>query len=149
MIVSGKGDLLKADVEAMVNTVNLKGVMGKGIAQQFKNAFPANYKAYRNAYEAGELQMGRMFIHQREIVPPKFVINFPTKNHWRNRSQLADVDAGLADLAMQIETLKIHSIALPPLGCGLAFCLDGAANGLIARQRIHSRPSFGTRFGTR
>lgn len=119
MLKIGKGDLLKADVEALVNTVNLQGVMGKGIALQFKKAFPDNYKAYRKACQSSELRLGHMFIYPRGILPPKFIINFPTKDHWRSKSRLADVAAGLRDLAIQIQDLGIKSVAVPPLGCGL------------------------------
>ena len=114
------GDLLEADVDAIVNAVNTKGVMGKGIALQFRQAFPENYAAYRAACKAGDVRLGTMF-----VVPtarpgrPRFIVNFPTKAHWKSRSRLADIEAGLRDLRRVIDEYEIESIALPALGCGL------------------------------
>lgn len=114
------GNLLEADVEALVNTVNTKGVMGKGIALQFRRAFPENYKAYRAACDAGEVQLGRMFVAPTGYLGhPRLVINFPTKAHWKSRSRIADIDTGLVDLRRVIDEYEIGSLALPPLGCGL------------------------------
>ena len=114
------GNLLEADAEALVNTVNTKGVMGKGVALQFKRAFPENYQAYRAACAAGRVQLGRMFVFDSgRMERPRYIINFPTKDHWRSRSRLADIDAGLEDLRRVLAELKIESVALPPLGCGL------------------------------
>ena len=114
------GDLLAADAEALVNTVNCVGVMGKGIALQFKKAFPDNFKEYSIACERNEVQPGHMFVSDtgRLDGKPKYIINFPTKRHWRARSRLSDVEAGLADLAEQIRKQDIRSIAMPALGCG-------------------------------
>jgi O-acetyl-ADP-ribose deacetylase (regulator of RNase III) len=114
------GNLLEADAEALVNTVNTKGVMGKGVALQFKRAFPENYKAYRAACAAGRVQLGRMFVFDSgRMERPRYIINFPTKDHWRSRSRLTDIDAGLEDLRRVLTELQIESVALPPLGCGL------------------------------
>jgi O-acetyl-ADP-ribose deacetylase (regulator of RNase III) len=114
------GNLLDADVDALVNTVNTKGVMGKGVALQFKRAFPANYKAYRSACAAGTVKLGEMFVFDNgRLHRPHYIINFPTKDHWRSRSRLADIDAGLDDLRRVLAEVHISSIALPPLGCGL------------------------------
>lgn len=120
MIEFTTGDILKADAEALVNTVNCVGVMGRGIAAQFKRAFPDNYKAYKAACKREEVQPGRMFVFEtgRET-NPRFIINFPTKRHWRSRSRIEDIDAGLKSLIEEIERRKIHTIAVPPLGCGL------------------------------
>ncbi len=137
MFELGKGDLLKAEVEALVNTVNLQGVMGKGIALQFKKAFPENYKVYRKACKDGELQLGRMFIHQLGMLSPKFIINFPTKDHWKSKSRLSDIDAGLQDLALQVKRFKIRSVAVPPLGCGLGG-LDWAEVKPLIEQHLDS-----------
>ncbi|MGH8910234.1 MAG: type II toxin-antitoxin system antitoxin DNA ADP-ribosyl glycohydrolase DarG [Egibacteraceae bacterium] len=112
------GDLLKAEVDGLVNTVNTKGVMGKGVALQFRHAFPLNYEAYRRACERGEVRLGRMFVFDSGIQRPHYIINFPTKDHWRNRSRLVHIASGLDDLVRVIRELKIHSIAIPPLGCG-------------------------------
>lgn len=114
------GDLLRQDdVDAIVNTVNCVGVMGKGIALQFRNKFPENYQAYKAACDAKEVKTGRMFVFDNgALARPHFVINFPTKNHWRGDSKLDFIRTGLADLKAKIRELNIRSIALPPLGCG-------------------------------
>lgn len=115
-----RGNLLEAEVDALVNTVNTVGVMGKGVALQFRRAFPANYEAYRTACAARRVQLGRMFVvPTQRLHGPRFVINFPTKGHWKSKSRLSDVEAGLSDLLRVIPELGIRSIAIPPLGCGL------------------------------
>jgi O-acetyl-ADP-ribose deacetylase (regulator of RNase III) len=112
------GNLLEAPVEALVNTVNTVGVMGKGIALQFKRAFPQNFKAYAAAVKADQVSIGKMFVYDNGVLSqPRFIINFPTKQHWRNASQLAYIDAGLEDLVQAIHAYGIHSIAVPALGC--------------------------------
>jgi O-acetyl-ADP-ribose deacetylase (regulator of RNase III) len=119
MIEFGKGNLLDADVQALVNTVNTVGIMGKGIALQFKKAFPENFSAYAKACKRGEVQLGRMFIHDLgRLQDPRFIINFPTKGHWRGRSKLKDIESGLESLVMDVKRLRIKSLAIPPLGCG-------------------------------
>lgn len=113
------GDILDAQAEALVNTVNTVGVMGKGIALQFRQAFPAIYEEYRKACERGEVTPGRMFVVPTErLVNPKFIINFPTKRHWKGKSRIDDIKAGLGDLVRVVKKLNIRSIAVPPLGCG-------------------------------
>jgi O-acetyl-ADP-ribose deacetylase (regulator of RNase III) len=120
MIEFTKGDLLTANVEAVVNTVNCVGIMGRGVALQFKEAFPANFKAYETACRRDEVQPGRMFVYETgALTNPKFIINFPTKRHWRARSQMEDIDSGLRALADEIHKRGISSIAIPPLGSGL------------------------------
>ena len=119
MITYTTGNILEAETEALVNTVNCVGIMGKGIALQFKQAHPDNYAQYVRACEAGEVQPGRMLITQTgSILPPHYIINFPTKRHWRGKSRLEDIDAGLEALKADIQRLGIRSIAIPPLGCG-------------------------------
>ncbi|HHE46871.1 MAG TPA: Appr-1-p processing protein, partial [Bacteroidetes bacterium] len=114
------GDLLKADVEALVNTVNTVGIMGRGIALQFKKAFPENFKLYKASCDRGELELGRMHVYVRGgFQNPKYIINFPTKKHWRNKSSLDTIEAGLRDLLRVIKEYNIQSIAIPPLGSGL------------------------------
>ena len=114
-----KGDLLEAEVDALVNTVNTVGVMGKGIALQFKNAFPDNYEAYRRACEEKTVRLGEMFVFETGTLGrPRWIINFPTKQHWRGRSRLRDIEAGLVALCATIREHEIKSIAVPPLGCG-------------------------------
>jgi O-acetyl-ADP-ribose deacetylase (regulator of RNase III) len=113
------GDILKTDAEAIVNTVNCVGIMGRGIALQFKNAYPANFKAYKAACDAELVQPGRMFVFETGKFTPRYIINFPTKRHWKGKSRIEDIDAGLAALAQEIGLRGIKSIAVPPLGAGL------------------------------
>ncbi len=119
MIEFGSGNLLDAEVQALVNTVNTVGIMGKGIALQFKKAYPENFAAYAKACERDEVQVGRMFIHDLgQLLNPRYIINFPTKRHWRGHSRLEDIEAGLEALVQDVKHFHIHSLALPPLGCG-------------------------------
>jgi O-acetyl-ADP-ribose deacetylase (regulator of RNase III) len=119
MIESGSGDLLDADVEALVNTVNTVGVMGKGLALQFKRRFPANFATYAAACKRGEVEIGRMLVVEtEEPTGPRYIINFPTKKHWRDPSRLEYVTAGLSALIDEVQARGIRSIAVPPLGCG-------------------------------
>ena len=119
MICFTKGNLLAADVEAVVNTVNTVGVMGKGIALMFKERFPENFKAYEAASKRGEVQVGRMFVTaSTELSGPRWIINFPTKKHWRHPSKLEWIAEGLKDLRTVIAERGIRSIAIPPLGSG-------------------------------
>lgn len=113
-----RGDLLRAEVDAIVNAVNTVGVMGKGLALQIKKAFPDVFAEYARACKAGAVEVGRVHVVERPT-PPRFVINFPTKQHWRQPSKLAYIDAGLVDLVAQVREREIRSIAVPPLGCGL------------------------------
>lgn len=113
------GDLFGENVEALVNTVNCVGVMGRGVALQFKRRFPGNFKAYAKACAAGEVVPGRMFVHDTGELRPRVIINFPTKRHWRNPSRMEDIESGLEDLVRVLKERRIRSVALPPLGCGL------------------------------
>lgn len=119
MITEAEGNLLDAPVDALVNTVNTVGVMGKGIALQFKRAYPAMFKDYAAAAKRGDLSMGRMHVwHTDQLDGPTVIINFPTKQHWRSGSRIQDIEAGLDDLVQVIRREGITSIAIPPLGCG-------------------------------
>ncbi|MGC4867462.1 macro domain-containing protein [Micromonospora sp. DT53] len=119
MITIAQGNLLAADAEALVNAVNTVGVMGKGIALQFKRAYPANYAAYRAACAATEIRLGQVFLYDSARPGPgRYVINFPTKGHWRTSSKVADVQAGLSDLVRVVRAHGISSVAVPALGCG-------------------------------
>lgn len=120
MITFTHGNLLEANTEALVNTVNTVGVMGKGIALMFKEAFPENYEAYEKACKQGDVQLGRMFVTERRelLGGPRWIINFPTKAHWRFPSRMEWIESGLEDLRRVIREKEIHSIALPPLGSG-------------------------------
>lgn len=113
------GDILAEDAEALVNTVNCVGIMGRGVALQFRKTFPENFKSYTAACKRGEVRPGRMFVFETGQLGPRYIINFPTKRHWRGKSRMEDIDAGLAALAEEIRSRNIQSIALPPLGSGL------------------------------
>lgn len=114
------GDLFAEPVDAIVNTVNCVGVMGKGLALEFKRRYPGNFEAYRAACQAGQVRPGRVFVYRASgIGMPRFIINFPTKTHWRGRSRLEWIDDGLADLSRVIREEGIRSIAVPALGCDL------------------------------
>jgi O-acetyl-ADP-ribose deacetylase (regulator of RNase III) len=114
------GNILDAEAEALVNTVNCVGIMGRGVALQFKKAFPSNFKAYAAACMRNEVQPGRMFVFERgRLESPRYIINFPTKRHWRGASKMSDIEAGLVALVGEIKARGIRSIAVPPLGSGL------------------------------
>ena len=134
MIELTKGNLLEADAEALVNTVNCVGVMGKGIALQFKWAKPDNFTFYEKACKAGQMRVGHVLIFETgSLLNPKYIINFPTKRHWKGNSKMEDIDAGLVDLIEQVQRLNIRSIAIPPLGAGL-----GGLNWLDVKTRIEA-----------
>lgn len=134
MITYTTGDILKSDAEAIVNTVNCVGIMGRGIALQFKNAFPANFRAYEAACKRDEVQPGKMFVFETgTLANPRYVINFPTKRHWRAKSRMEDIDSGLVALAEEVRQRSIRSIAIPPLGSG-----HGGLNWADVRPRIET-----------
>lgn len=119
MIEFKTGNILEAKAEALVNTVNCVGVMGKGIALQFKTKFPDNFKAYELICKDGKLRPGKLFVYQiSQLINPKYIVNFPTKDHWRAKSNLQDIEEGLKGLVGWIKENQIKSIAIPPLGCG-------------------------------
>lgn len=120
MIEYKTGDLLAERAEALVNAVNCVGVMGRGIALQFKNAFPENFEAYKLRCRGGEVRPGKMFVFElQQAAGPRYIINFPTKRHWRAKSRMVDIEAGLQALAEEIRARGIRSVAVPPLGSGL------------------------------
>jgi len=120
MIEYKTGDILSEEAEALVNSVNCVGVMGRGIALQFKKAFPGNFNAYVARCERNQMRPGRVFVFETgQTVPPRYIINFPTKRHWRGKSRIEDIEAGLASLTEEIRSYGIRSIAIPPLGSGL------------------------------
>lgn len=119
MIRFTKGNLLESEAEALVNTVNTVGVMGKGVALMFKEAFPQNYRAYRAACKSGDVGVGHMFVYARDaVVGPRWIINFPTKKHWRHPSRMEWIQEGLKDLLRVVNENGIRSVAIPPLGAG-------------------------------
>lgn len=119
MITVLQGNLLEAQAEALVNTVNTVGVMGKGIALMFKERFKENYQRYVAACKAGQVQTGKMFVTEvHELQGPRWIVNFPTKRHWRAPSQMEWVVEGLEDLRRFVIEQDVKSIAIPPLGAG-------------------------------
>jgi O-acetyl-ADP-ribose deacetylase (regulator of RNase III) len=127
-----QGNLLETPVEALVNTVNTVGVMGKGIALMFKEAFPANFLAYEEACKRHEVKIGRMFVTETGALSgPRWIINFPTKKHWRQPSRLEWITEGLDDLKRVIQQNHIHSVAVPPLGSG-----NGGLHWSEVRQQV-------------
>ena len=119
MITYTTGNLLEAPVDALVNTVNTVGVMGKGIALMFKERFPRNMAAYTQACKQGRLTTGKMFVTETdELMGARWIINFPTKKHWKSPSQMIWIEQGLQDLRRFIIEHQIKSIAIPPLGAG-------------------------------
>lgn len=118
MIKYTTGNIIEANTEAVVNTVNTVGVMGKGIALAFKKAFPNNYKIYRKICEDKEFNIGDLLITNTGQLIPKYIVNFPTKKHWRGKSKIEFVEIGMQELVKEINSKEIKSIAIPPLGCG-------------------------------
>lgn len=119
MIEEMRGNLLESDAEALVNTVNCIGFMGKGIALQFRQAWPENFRFYEKACRAKEVRPGRMLVFETgQMLTPRYIINFPTKRHWRGNSKIEDISAGLSALVAEVKRLGIRSVAVPPLGCG-------------------------------
>ena len=120
MIEYKTGDILAEEAEALVNTVNCVGVMGRGIALQFKRAFPENFKAYAARCRRNAMQPGRVFVFETgQLTNPRYIINFPSKRHWRGKSRMEDIESGLGSLAQEIRSRGIRSVAIPPLGSGL------------------------------
>jgi len=119
MIEFKQGNLLEENAEALVNTVNCVGVMGKGIALEFKQAYPENFRHYHKACKAGEVKPGQMFtVAISSLLNPRYIINFPTKRHWKGKSKIEDIKSGMVALVREVQQLAITSIAVPPLGCG-------------------------------
>ncbi len=120
MIERKTGDILSADAAALVNTVNCVGVMGRGIALQFRKAFPRNYDAYKAVCDGKKLRPGMVLTYElHQLHNPQLIINFPTKRHWKGKSRIEDIASGLEALVEEIRRRNIRSIAVPPLGCGL------------------------------
>ena len=135
MIQHKTGDLLNDEADALVNAVNCVGVMGKGIALQFKSRFPGNFQSYSIACRNHEIVPGKMFVYRTNMLAnPRFIINFPTKNHWRDVSRIEYIQNGLDDLARVIDELNIKSIAIPRIGCGL-----GGLDWQIVRPLIEAQ----------
>ncbi|MBN8975941.1 MAG: macro domain-containing protein [Rhizobiales bacterium] len=116
------GNMFEERAEAIVNTVNCVGVMGKGVALEFKRRWPENFSAYKRLCNSQRLRPGKVYVHQNTEMfhddGRKFLVNFPTKDHWRSKSRMEFIESGLDDLVEQIQRLRIRSVVLPPLGCG-------------------------------
>lgn len=126
------GNLLEADADALVNTVNTVGVMGKGIALMFKERFPKNFKEYEAACAKGQLKPGSIFVTRAdELQGPQWIINFATKKHWRHPSKLEWISSGLKELKLFLISKQIRSVAIPPLGAG-----NGGLDWSAVRQLI-------------
>jgi len=126
------GDILTEDAEALANTVNCVGIMGRGVALKFKEAFPENFKAYALACRRQEVQPGRMFVFNTgKLTNPRYIINFPTKRHWRGKARIEDIEKGLKALVGEVRSRGIRSLAIPPLGAGL-----GGLDWAVVRPRI-------------
>jgi O-acetyl-ADP-ribose deacetylase (regulator of RNase III) len=140
MITFTQGNLLNSDAEALVNTVNTVGIMGKGIALMFKEAFPENNRLYEAACKKGDVKIGRMLVTERhELLGPKWIINFPTKKHWRNPSRIEWIEEGLVDLKRVIQTNHIRSVGIPPLGSGNGG-LDWSAVRAVIQKSLDDIP---------
>ena len=134
MVRYTQGNLLDAPAEALVNTVNEVGVMGKGVALMFREAFPESAKAYQAAAKVGDIRVGRVFVTEcNTLIGPKWIVHFPTKKHWRHPSKLDWIRAGLRDLVRVIHEREIRSVALPPLGCG-----NGGLDWEVVRREIEA-----------
>ena len=134
MIEYKTGDILAEEVEALVNTVNCVGVMGRGIALQFKRAFPENFAAYAVHCKHGKMRPGRVFVFEtNKLTSPRYIINFPTKRHWQGKSRITDIESGLQSLVEEIRARNIRSIAIPALGSGL-----GGLDWPAVRDRIQA-----------
>jgi O-acetyl-ADP-ribose deacetylase (regulator of RNase III) len=149
-----KGDLLAEDADALVNTVNCVGSMGRGIALQFKKAWPESFQAYAAACKREEVRPGRMFVFETgALTPPRYIINFPTKRHWRGKSRMEDIESGLEALVEEIRHRGIRSIAIPPLGAGLGGLDWDARYGLASNAPcgncLTSRSSCSSPTGSR
>lgn len=132
MITFTQGNLLEARAEALVNTVNTAGVMGKGIALMFKERFAENFRLYAAACKAKEVRTGKMFVTEvHELGGPRWIVNFPTKQHWRGNSRIEWITEGLQDLRSFLIENKVKSIAIPPLGAG-----NGGLDWAQVRPRI-------------
>lgn len=120
MIKFTRGNILQSDSMAIVNTVNCVGVMGKGLALQFKKEHPQNFIEYKEVCERKELVPGKIFVyHTKALLGTQYILNFPTKRHWKDKSQIDDIAIGLKNMIGVLNNYNISSVSVPALGCGL------------------------------
>ncbi len=119
MILNAHGSIFNSNAQALVNPVNCVGHDGAGLAKQFRDRFLGFHEQYREAAFAGKIERGKIFVYSLESRHQRWILAFPTKQHWKDRAQYRDIETGLEDLVRVIRELGIHSIAIPPLGCGL------------------------------
>lgn len=137
MITFKTGDMFSIECDAIVNTVNCFGAMGKGVAKEFKNRWYDNFLEYKKLCDKKAIKIGKMFVFENTKSGLKYLINFPTKNHWRYKSKLSYIDSGLDDLIDQIVKLEIKSIVIPPLGCG-----NGGLDWNVVKELIEEKLSI-------
>jgi O-acetyl-ADP-ribose deacetylase (regulator of RNase III)/uncharacterized protein YwgA len=118
MITFRVGNILESQSEALVNTVNTVGIMGKGVALAFRKTFPDAMEEYLRAVRENKIRVGEVQVVKTRYITPRYIINFPTKTHWRYPSKIEYIETGLSDLVLKIKDYQIRSISLPPLGCG-------------------------------
>ena len=135
MIEYTSGNILDTDAEALVNPVNCVGVMGAGLALQFKHRFPGNFKLYKKACDEGKVALGRMFVTKGA----KTIINFPTKQHWKDSSRYESIQSGMSALNREISERGISSIAIPALGCGLGGLEWGRVKDIMLAWLVWTR----------
>jgi len=129
------GDILEATTEAVANPVNCVGIMGDGLAKQFRDKYPNMFRHYCDACHRGVLAPGRLLIYDREIFnPPFYIISFPTKKDWRHPSKLEYIESGLVALVKILRLMGINSISVPKLGCGLGGLDWKDVNSLIKKH---------------
>lgn len=119
VIVEGTGSIFDSGAMALVNPVNCVGICGKGLALEFKTRFPVNFVVYRSMCRDGLMKSGHVLVTYGCVAGPPYIINFPTKRHWKDSSKIEDIESGLKSMVSNIKTLQIHSVAIPAIGCGL------------------------------
>lgn len=131
------GDMFASNAQALVNTVNCVGVMGKGVAQEFRRRYPTMFDDYKARCDRGMVKLGEPYLYRD--LSGLSIINFPTKDHWRSPSRLTDVEIGLDYLAKHMATWGVSSIAMPPLGCGNGG-LEWSEVGPLIYKKLHDLP---------
>lgn len=131
MIEYTTGNILEAQVDALVNPINTVGIMGKGLALQFKTSYPEMFVEYKKQCNKGRIKVGNVYIYETKLAIPRYIINFPTKEHWKNPSKIEYIIEGLNSLYWVLLKYPIKSIAIPPLGCGLGGLDWEEVKGLI------------------